>query len=85
MQSRIAGIPCQIEVTYFYSSKGTYSRQAETPDEYYGCTEIEFNVLDRKGYPAPWLEKKMTQEDRDRIEQELTEQHKDALYCDTEA
>ena len=75
MQSRIAGIPCQIEVTYFASSKGTYSRQAETPDEYYGHTEIEFDILDRKGYKAAWLEKKMTQEDIERIELQIIEAH----------
>lgn len=29
--------------------------------------EFEFNVLDRKGYPARWLEDKMTEDDEVRI------------------
>ena len=29
--------------------------------------EIEFNVMDRKGYSAAWLEKKLTPEDVSRI------------------
>lgn len=73
----IQGIPCQVEVTYFYSKPGTYSRQAETPDEYYGCTEIEFDVYDRKGYPAEWLARKMTDDDREAIQARILEAHDD--------
>lgn len=83
MQTRIAGIPCQIEVTHFFIQK-PLGPQADSDWDCYGYTNIDFNVRDRKGYLAPWLEKKMTQEDIDRIEQELTEQHKEALYCDAE-
>lgn len=34
----------------------------------YGYSEVEFDVYGRTGYPAPWLERKMTDEDRSRIE-----------------
>lgn len=44
---------------------------ADSDWDCYGYAEVEFEVLDRKGYRAPWLEKKMTAEDRQRIEQEL--------------
>ena len=37
----------------------------------YGYTDIEFDVLDRKGYKAPWLKRKLTDSDRERIETEL--------------
>jgi len=78
IEARIQGIPCQIDVTYFYSKSGTYSQQAETPDEYYGCTEIEFDVYDRKGYKAAWLEKKMTADDIAYIEEKVLEAHHDS-------
>jgi hypothetical protein len=71
METRIAGIPCQIRVDYFYISEGSYSPRAETPDEYYGGQEIEFTVLDRKGYKASWLARKMTDEDTARIQNEI--------------
>ena len=77
IEARIQGIPCQVDVTYFYSKSGTYSRQAETPDEYYGCTEIEFEVYDRKGYKAAWLERKMTDDDRAYIEEKVLAAHND--------
>jgi hypothetical protein len=34
--------------------------------------EVEFKVLDRKGYLAPWLEKKLTTQDIARITREIT-------------
>ena len=63
-ESQIAGIPCQIEVTRVY--KG-YPQTRYQPEE---LPEIEFSVLDRKGYAADWLERKMTQDDIDRINRE---------------
>lgn len=77
IEARIQGIPCQVNVTYFYSKSGTYSRQAETPDEYYGYSEIEFDVYDRKGCKAAWLERKMTAEDKAYIEEKVLEAHND--------
>lgn len=77
IEARIQGIPCKIDVTYFYSKSGTYSPQAETPDEYYGHTEIEFDVYDRNGYKAAWLARKMTAEDQQYIEEKVLEAHND--------
>jgi hypothetical protein len=62
-ETTISGIPCKIRVDHY--SKGTYSPLAETPSEYYG--DFEFTVLDRKGYQADWLERKMTKDDPGRI------------------
>mgnify|MGYP003609651993 FL=1 len=70
LQTRISGIPCQIEVTSYYPAtpmKWFRNGDCAPPED----EEIEFRVLDRKGYPAPWLEKKMNEEDRIRIEKEL--------------
>lgn len=73
MESRIAGIPCQVRVGHVYVTKGNFSPCAETPEEYYGVREVEFDVCDRHGRPAPWLSKKMTDDDRSRIETEILE------------
>lgn len=70
LQTRISGIPCQIEVTSYYpatSMKWYRNGDCAPPED----EEIEFRVLDRKGYPASWLERKMDEEDRIRIEKEL--------------
>jgi hypothetical protein len=41
--------------------------------DYYGYSESEWDVLDRRGRPAAWLERKLTDDDRQRIEQEIAE------------
>lgn len=73
MQTRVAGIPCQILVTSYYPATPMKYWKAEEywqpPQE----AEIEWEVLDRRGRPAPWLAKKLDQQDRHRIEVELLE------------
>jgi hypothetical protein len=66
IQAAIAGIPCQIEVTHLVTVPADHS--ADSDWDYAGYTEIEFDVYDRKGYPATWLEKKMTNADISKIE-----------------
>lgn len=73
----IAGIPCQIVVTHAIKQPGSYSYNAPSDWDYYGYSEFEFDVYDRKGYPAPWLQNKMTSDDEARIEQEYWEQKDD--------
>lgn len=69
--THIQGIPCQVLVTSYDNVKGSYSYNAPSDLDYHGYTDMEYEILDRRGYPAPWLERKMTQKDRDRIEQEI--------------
>ena len=72
---RIAGVPCLIGVTgYLYQPpcKGHPSTCASDWD-YYGYEEIEWEILDRRGRPAPWLERKLTKTDREEITRELLE------------
>lgn len=57
---KIAGIPCIIEVTHYHAVKGSHSYNAASDWDYYGYVEIEYRVLDRKGKPAAWLERKVT-------------------------
>ena len=71
-ETTIAGIPCGIKVTAYspgkpwrqHTFKGAGPGDCDPPEP----AECEFLVLDRKGYEAPWLEKKMTHADVERIE-----------------
>ena len=72
---RIAGVPCLIGVTgYLYQPpcKGHPSTCASDWD-YYGYEEIEWEILDRRGKPAPWLDRKLSPADRGEITRELLE------------
>ena len=73
METRIAGVPCTVN----YTVQGKYvPAKIHAPPEF--CheaeyPEVEFTVCDRNGRPAPWLERKMTDTDRQRIESEILE------------
>ena len=77
--TKIGGIPCQCEVTFYSPPSpmritGTGYGDAEPPE----YEEFEFTVLDRKGYKAPWLQRKLTSADASR----LTEEAKAATFAD---
>ncbi len=79
IETRVSGIPCIAKVTHFFR-QAPHRGSAHTCDsdmDYYGYTECEFEILDRRGRPAAWLERKVTDDDRQRIEQEITEQLED--------
>lgn len=70
-QTRVCGIPCVVRVT-------TWERYVPEfisgpPDKCYpaegGCGE--WMLLDTRGRPAPWLERKMTEDDREALEQKI--------------
>lgn len=73
----VCGIPCGVVVdTYHYQPPSKKcAQQCETPDEFYGYTEIEWHLLDRKGYHARWLEDKMTDGDNETLEEEIMEEY----------
>ena len=80
IESRVAGIPCLIGVTDFSSVRGSYSYHADSDMDYYGYTESEWVVLDSRGRPAAWLERKLTDDDRSRIEHEVAEAMSEDAY-----
>jgi hypothetical protein len=80
IESTVAGIPCLIGVTEFSSVRGSYSYHADSDMDYYGYTESEWVVLDRRGRPAAWLERKLTDAERSRIEQEVSEAMSEDAY-----
>lgn len=80
IESRVAGIPCLIGVSHFDCVRGSYSYNAASDMDYYGYSESEWDVLDRRGRPAAWLERKLTDDDRKRIEQEIAEAMTEEAY-----
>ena len=60
LDTRICGIPCIVRVTHF--SPGTPHGRELGDDP---CWEYE--VLDRRGRPAPWLARKIAARDEDVI------------------
>lgn len=69
--TKIAGIPCQCRVSHYTPAVpmrvyGPGMGDADAPES----ADFEYEILDRKGYPAPWLEKKITS----RIEDDLFEE-----------
>lgn len=70
----VAGIPCLLKVTSYIKVSPWRGSPSTCPssDDYYGYEETEWVLCDRKGYPAKWLEKKLTKLDHDRAEEEIS-------------
>ena len=74
--TRISGIPCQVAV---------YCTAPPEPMRVYGPNmedaspaepgEYEIEVFDRKGYKAPWLARKLSEDDFDRLIEEASAAH----------
>lgn len=68
--TKVAGIPCWCEVTHYRPEvPPKLSGAFEDADPGEG-QEFEFKILDRKGRHAPWLEKKLTDADIERLAEE---------------
>lgn len=61
IDTEISGIPCQVKITLF-----SYSKE---PHGIY--VDFDFDVLDRNGKRAKWLDKKLTEADFERINQDI--------------
>jgi hypothetical protein len=73
IETRVAGIPCIIGVVDYSSTSGSYNRNAASDWDYYGYSESEWEVCDRRGRPAPWLTRKLTSKIEAAIESEIAE------------
>ena len=73
IETRVAGIPCIARVTYSHYTRPNPTTWASDIDFYGGWT-LNWELCDSRGRPAPWLERKATDEDSQRIEAELIEQ-----------
>lgn len=64
-QTTVAGIPCIVGVIDLY---------ADTSDGWIGSrTNFRFQLLDRRGYPAPWLAAKLQPADEQRFVEEIVD------------
>jgi hypothetical protein len=71
-ESRIAGIPCIINVTYYNIIKGE-GCGAPSDIDARGGVESEFEVLDSRGRRALWLERKLNADMIYNIKSEIAE------------
>lgn len=83
-ESTVAGIPCVIRVTSYHAGRDGYiSGPPEHcyPEEH---PEAEVEVCDRRGRPAPWLERKLDAQGWARLEEEaiirLEQERMDSHY-----
>lgn len=67
--THVKGIPAQLGITHFVDQPADPNCW-DSDWDYYGYTEVEMDLLDRKGYPAAWLERKLTDDDREELENE---------------
>ena len=77
----VAGIPCRAVVHHIEIVKGSYSYNAASDVDYHGYQEIDWELCDRRGYTAPWLQRKLTPDDISRIECEILEAHREGLQA----
>lgn len=71
-ETRVNRIPCQCKVTHYRPPEpmrvyGPGMADADPPID----AEFEFIILDRKGRPAPWLEKYVGPDDNQRLLEEF--------------
>jgi hypothetical protein len=69
--TRIQGIPCQVEMTDGHYQTPDHTTWASDWDYHGGWFDVKFEVYDRKGNRAKWLENKMSESDIERINGEL--------------
>jgi len=72
LETRIQGIPCRVVVTG-YTQPVASNPNFDPLNDPYDPGEFTFAVYDRRGYPAKWLERMMTDQDIARIYKEYTQ------------
>ncbi len=70
--TRVNGIPCQCNVTFYSPAvpmriTGSGQGDADPPED----SEFDFEILDRRNRKAPWLERYVTPEVVDRLHEEF--------------
>ena len=65
----VCGIPCQAVILSFLKVPAWTGPASTCPSDldYYGYEEIEYVLLDRKGYKADWLAKKIPSTELDSL------------------
>ena len=73
--TKVHGIPCQCHVVAYKPSLpmlvyGPGFGDADPPED----EHFEYEILDRKGYEAPWLAKYVTEADEQRLKTEALQE-----------
>lgn len=73
----VCGMPCGVVVDSFQYSPPSRKPASlcSCPDEYYGHTDMEWHLIDRKGYQAGWLQEKMSDNDIEQLTIEIEENY----------
>lgn len=72
IEHRVAGIPCLIGVIDYDRVEGSFSYDAPSDMDYHGYTECDWEILDRRGRPAPWLARKINTREEDAINEAIS-------------
>lgn len=67
ISATVSGIPAIVRVTYSHYTKPNPTSWASDWD-YHGGWTVDWEILDRRGRPAPWLERKCDQAEKSRLE-----------------
>jgi hypothetical protein len=80
LESDIQNVPCKIGVMTFHVTKPWRGNLHDCPSDYdyYGGTEVEFEVLKMNGTPYPWLQNRLTWKDEEDIKREIIEYFEDS-------
>lgn len=76
MEARVCGIPCQVEIlsARYHRPQSLNPYNCDSDKDYYGYWgEIDYQLYDRRGYRAKWLENKMSSKDHDELIEFITE------------
>lgn len=73
IDTHIQGIPCKVGLTYFEEQKPYQGSLYSCPSDidWYGYVDFDYDVLDQKGHKDDELYKKMTNEDCQRIYEDV--------------
>lgn len=71
VETNVAGIPCLVDAEL--TGGKPQGPTAESDWDCYGWEEITFVVCDRRGRPAPWLERKLTPKIVEQVEVDIRE------------
>jgi|APCry1669190646_1035306.scaffolds.fasta_scaffold17391_2 hypothetical protein len=63
ISARVSGIPCLIGVLSYERVKGSFNYNDVSDLDYSGYVQTDWELLDRRGYTAPWLARKATPEE----------------------
>jgi hypothetical protein len=69
IETRVAGIPAIIGVSDYKYYRPDRSYRSPSSEDFYGGYVFEYDILDKRGRKAEWLERKLTNNCRDEIDE----------------